>query len=183
MMALNRYDVRVQAEAIYKTHGKNKVPVDVEDIAKSFDLTVIEHPTDKNLSGMLAVKNNHGLVFVNSSHHPRRRRFSLAHELGHFILHTPDMTTAKDKLVIYHRHSFNDPNKDLKKQKREREANQFAAALLMPSDKVIKVARDLELDLLDDNAIDIIAQRFDVSNQAMSIRLQQLDLLTFDTHW
>jgi len=58
----------------------------------------------------------------------------------------------------------------------EREANQFASSLLMPEDLIRR--ESMNLDLADEYDVAHLARRFGVSDQAMSIRLQQLDLIT-----
>ncbi|RWA50765.1 hypothetical protein AU476_26945 [Cupriavidus sp. UYMSc13B] len=58
----------------------------------------------------------------------------------------------------------------------EREANLFASALLMPAD--LLKAQAFHLDLVEELDVTLLARPFSVSDQAMTIRLQQLRLLT-----
>lgn len=89
----------------------------------------------------------------------QRYRFTLAHELGHILLghlDTGRMLSRKNsnELWIY--------------EKAEKDANKFAAELLMPKDKVLE-----QIETNDDiNTIEDLAFKFDVSRAAMSIRLE-----------
>jgi Zn-dependent peptidase ImmA (M78 family) len=62
-------------------------------------------------------------------------------------------------------------------QVEEREANQFAAALLMPEEWVCREFEKQPFDLGDDEALSAMCKRFGVSSQAMSFRLVNLGLL------
>lgn len=92
-------------------------------------------------------------VWVRADSPHVRRRFTLAHELGHLMLHPTgkkfrDITTG----TLMH-------------PREEREANAFAASLLMPRDMVQSLINETEMSLSS------MASMFAVSQQAMSIRL------------
>ena len=94
---------------------------------------------------------------------PGRRRFTIAHEVGHFVLHA---ARAQSGANTYCRGS------DLERgDSREGEANRFAAGLLMPEQLV-----ELEASHCGCN-IPFLAERFAVSAPAMKLRLLALDLL------
>jgi len=102
-------------------------------------------------------------IAVNKQHHPHRRRFSIAHELGHAVLrHESDYYLdywGEDAWEPPGYHYFD-----------EREANQFAAALLMDD-------RALRKDFADGiQDIHRLAERYGVSEAAMNFRLINLDL-------
>jgi len=59
----------------------------------------------------------------------------------------------------------------------EVEANAFAAALLMPEDYLRNDLRDKRFDMYDETAVRRLAQRYQVSVQALTIRLMELGLL------
>lgn len=132
-------------------------PVDVEKVANKMGLEVVEFPFHDNISGLL--KKEEGVIGVNRNQHPLRRRFTIAHELGHFLL-GHGMESTQDEIVDGH---------FAKSDLREREANMFASILLMPKDWVIKL---VERDGLN---IEKISTSFGVSKQAMTIRLLELN--------
>jgi Zn-dependent peptidase ImmA (M78 family) len=94
------------------------------------------------------------IISINADRSRTRQRFSIAHELGHLLLHDPGQRF---------RDNFSSMGLDL----REIQANQFAAKLLMPSWMVNAYARV-------GARLTALAGLFDVSPQAMRIRLEQL---------
>lgn len=99
------------------------------------------------------------VIGVNAERHPNRQDFSIAHELGHFLLNHHDR---------FHLHvdggidpSFDEPV--------ERQANQFAAEILMPA-KLVREAYENDSDTSE------IAKRFRVSEIALGFRLMNLGL-------
>ena len=100
--------------------------IDVADLIVYHNGIVIEKNL-QNSDGRLVMKNGKSIVTVDSKiEFPQRKRYVLAHELGHIILHAN------------HTASFTDDDTTLegyKKGVQEKEANDFAAELLMPTDK------------------------------------------------
>lgn len=94
--------------------------------------------------------------------YPAKKRFSIAHELGHLFLHFTD----NQKHYIAFRNYLGTEGKQ-----EEIEANIFASNLLMPDEMVEKEYFELELP-----AISLLAQKFKVSHQAMKIKLNNLHL-------
>ena len=62
----------------------------------------------------------------------------------------------------------------------EIEANKLGAALLMPRGLVQQEIRAHDLDLDDNEAIEVLAKKFQVSTVAMSNRLQNLRMLAYE---
>ena len=88
----------------------------------------------------------------------RRRRFTIAHEIGHFVLHPQRLAPERGGAV------------NAAWQGQEREADQFAAELLMPEHLVREAVVEHGGDVTR------LADRFDVSRQAMQTRLRVLGL-------
>jgi Zn-dependent peptidase ImmA (M78 family) len=112
-----------------------------------------------NYSGYFRNVNGKWIIGVNKLHHKNRKRYTLAHELGHYILH-------KDKNVDIVDTTFFRNNKT---DSIEYMANEFAAKLLMPEDKV--------RDFVDNQGIKNIgelAEKFEVSASAMKYRVVSL---------
>lgn len=103
--------------------------------------------------------------------HPEtRRRFTIAHELGHLLLHKDEKLHIDERFPI----GFRDGVSSLAEDDNEIEANQFASELLMPLEFLAKDLKDLSLDMESEEAIAELANRYQVSLQAMTIRLSRL---------
>ncbi|MFA7284847.1 MAG: ImmA/IrrE family metallo-endopeptidase [Candidatus Absconditabacterales bacterium] len=121
---------------------------------------------NQELSGVVQEKDGKYYVYVNAKDSDGRKRFTIAHELGHIVLgHVPTGGILKDNL------KFRDPTHNYtdEEKKQEVEANDFAANLLMPSEAVQK-----NFSLFD--TISELAKFFNVSEQAMRFRLDNLGL-------
>jgi IrrE N-terminal-like domain len=152
-------------------------PVPVERIAESHLGLLIEEvddlrslpnaPTNQGaLSGMLdAEAQTIWLDRAEAQRSPGRRRFTIAHECGHWVLHV----TGTGLLVC--RNDEVETAGDRALRQREAEANAFAEALLMPERLVHEHATSTGCNL------PVLAERFDVSVVAMRLRLLRLGLL------
>ena len=108
------------------------------------------------------------MIGVNRSDHPNRRRFTVAHELGHYVLHDRDAYVDKGYCV-----NFRDLDSGSGTKSEEIEANRFAAALLMPQAMVRRAFDNLAFELAgpNDDELSALARQFGVSTQAMAYRL------------
>jgi len=151
--------------------GITAPPVNVETVAASLRITIRRTPTEDEVSGFLLKR--HGapaIIGVNALHHPNRQRFTIGHEIGHFVLHDFDEVHV-DKFVVRLRNEASSSGED----KEEVEANRFAAELLMPRHMLERELAQFAMnDLLDDRAMQRLAKAFQVSVQAMSNRLISL---------
>ncbi len=169
-----------RAEELLITFGLLKSPVDVRQVAKKLGALVREEPFtgSERLSGILYRDDNIKVIGVNTAELPQRQRFTIAHEIGHLVLHQGDAVHVD----TYHTFqvNFRDPDYRPGTDRRETEANAFAAALLMP-EALVKEEFDQTvrrgIDIVDGKWIEDIAIHFDVSIQALTIRLNQLGLL------
>lgn len=134
------------------------LPIPIDKVAEKCGLKVIEFDFPDSCSGIL--KKERGVIGVNKNHHVVRRRFTIAHELGHFLL---GHGIGKEEDVI-------DDDFD-KPQYNEKEANLFASCVLMPKDLLKEEVKKGPIDLKR------LAPAFNVSEQAMTIRLLELNLL------
>ncbi len=157
--------IRERVEALLKQNRIHKPPVPVERIAARLGLDVRSAPLDGDLSGVLVRNEGEVYIGVNSLHHRNRRRFTIAHELGHFALHNGmRMHVDRDFRV-----NWRDEDSSKAVDPEEMEANRFAAELLMPTHLLLKDIE--ELKRLDRGTVDLLARRYRVSPQAMRIRL------------
>lgn len=151
------------AERVRKATGQKKPPVDVEQIARALGVCVYRWPFPEALSALILRHGEHAIIGVNTHQASARQRFSIAHELGHFVLHH-----RAQHFIEYGVGQAVDgehPNYDWQN---ERDANAFAAELLMPERHVRRDAAELSLTRL--------ARRYKVSHEAMSFRLANLGL-------
>ncbi len=148
----------------------NDFEVNVSEIIEKFHIKMEEEPMD-GTSG----KTVKGVIKINKNENPRRKRFSMAHELGHVILQSP----SKDE--TFYRFMDSKNYETLEKKIDEREANEFAADLLMPK-KLVEYAinyisknNDNELD--DKELVNEIKDLMNVSYTSMGYRLKNLGFI------
>jgi Zn-dependent peptidase ImmA (M78 family) len=162
------------ATALLADAGINAAPVDVEALAKRQGAQVIRQRYDEgDVSGMLLREPERVIIGVNSFHAPVRQRFTIAHELGHLVLHRGRALILDTPVRV----NFRDRTSSLATDREEMEANRFAAALLMPADLVVAAARSSRASGVD-ALVDALATKFKVSPEAMSYRLVNLGILS-----
>ncbi len=136
--------------------------VPVAEIAqrKGLELKYFKPDSDENLkkvSGFFNEKTK--TIYINSEDPPRRQSFTIAHELGHYILqHQPNQVG-----VLYRYATPIDKEDPL-----EQEANYFAANLLVPEDMLTKVMKKYNLT---ENDGSLLADIFGVSLDVIKYRL------------
>ena len=129
---------------------------------------------DADVSGILFRDGDHHVIGVNSAHPPVRRRFTIAHELGHRALH-PGRELILDVPV---RVNLRDKTSSMASDLEEIEANAFAATLLMPEQMVrdqLSQLRPAQRREPDATAA-ALARIFKVSTPALNFRLINLGL-------
>ena len=118
-----------------------EVPTPIEAVAAKRGAQVVRERLDRDVSGLLFRDDESVMIGVNDLHAPRRQRFTIAHEVGHLEMH------KGRPLVLDHvRINMRDATSSTATDVEEIEANQFAAAILMPSDLVIREAKRLLKD-------------------------------------
>lgn len=152
----------------------DRPPVDVKALAEANGAVVISEPEPSGSSGFLyRAAGARPLIGVNSNHPPTRRRFTIAHELGHLLLHANDGVHF-DEVVVKLRAAVAGTGTD----EHEIEANRFAAELLMPAEFLESDLSSIQDKCADDEAVIAqLAKRYGVSPQAMAIRLSSLGLV------
>lgn len=170
----------LEAERIIDQLGytRSDLPINVETIAKDLDLCVVKTELDDDVSGLLVAKksaDDQVHIFVNIQDSPVRRRFTISHEIGHHVLgHKFDSSGVhidRGNYVIPRK------TKNVKYEPREVEANEFAACLLMPARLVFETVGELSQPLFDQHVTQL-SRIFHVSEQAMTIRLTRLGILS-----
>ena len=151
--------------------GARTAPVPLEQVANCLGIKIELADLGEDCSAVLVRNGNRAVIGVNWEHHSNRRRFSIAHEIAHFLLHDGD--TYIDKGYRVH---FRDLESGSGTKLEEMEANEFAAALLMPASWVKDAFEQQPFDLTEDDSLKILAKKFKVSTQAMTYRLMNLQL-------
>lgn len=159
---LTSEQIRNIARGIIKNFNLNEPPVDLYYIAEKLNC-IIRYAKDfpPTVDGMvLPLASGEYLVLINQYIKSVRKRFTLAHELGHVYL---------KHYLKYGLYKSKDSQKDII----ERQADVFATELLMPKHWVRKYYQK-ETD------IESLANLFWVSKEAMTIRLRELNLIEPD---
>lgn len=116
-----------------------EVPIPLTRFAEAMGIVEIIGQQTDSFEGVLITNSAKmkGSIAYNEASRPERRRFTIAHELGHFLmpLHGANAQCAKADMGVL---TTKDPNRA-----REAEANRFAAALLMPRELFLRDMRRL----------------------------------------
>ena len=144
-------------------------PVPVELMAEAKGCRIVgAHLRD--VSGILVRSADGVTIGVNARQAPSRRRFTVAHEFGHFLLHEGQEVRYDHHFRFSLRSDASSAGTDIE----EIEANFFAASLLMPDSILRRDPRTAFIDMDDDAAVGQLAGDFRVSRQAMALRLARL---------
>lgn len=153
-----------------------KIGVDINDAVKSFcedigvsiklasaDLSRLSMKKGKEISGVMI--NSHGniYIYVNKSDSPTRKRFTIAHELGHIYKDYVDEIKLKEIEKVNFRMAWCDGEEYFEEQL----ANAFASEILMPTEQV-------EYFLKAGDTLYDMANKFGVSYQAMYNKINKL---------
>ncbi len=175
-MIIRRKYIRELAAQLLRENKVDRPPVAVERIARAKGAKIKTESVEHRVSGFLYRRPSVGksIIGVNRLQHRNRQRFTIAHELGHLLLHSGDVVHVDTSFNVKHRDERSSSGTDVS----EMEANLFAAELLMP---IHFLQHDLntlgELDLLYDEKVAKLARLYQVSNQAMAVRLGHLGYL------
>lgn len=171
MLESRKREIRRQA---YKFREKCKVSrygiIDLFKDCERLEFKVLRYPLGDDADlGFVLKKDNDTIIFTNSCSRLAREIFTLAHEIGHIVLHWENETSFIDDATTIAGRSTNE---------KEQEANYFASCLLMPEDEVDKF---LDLEIADFHnkgltAMDIarIMSEFNVSFEMALNRLENL---------
>lgn len=161
----------VRAKQFLEETGFDEITdLDMGLVVSAIGATLIEEPIS-NSDGTIVRGKTKTLIKVNSEiPYPEKKRFTIAHEIGHYLLH--------EKLEVHGENSntlnwFNNTEQQMQKGIQEWEANDFAAELLMPEGLFVKEATGKKFtpDLLKS-----LSERFKTSITSTLFRYVDLDL-------
>lgn len=145
--------------------ARKAVPVPVKSLPASLGIKLKAAFLSSGISGMLEKKGDSFLLTVNVADPETRQRFTIAHELGHYMLHRHLIGDGLDDDRAYRSTDVGKYHNTMIGPEEETEANKFAANLLMPRDAITRERARLE------NNVTQMANLFGVSEHAMSIRM------------
>ena len=152
-------DIRRQATHLLDSAGVSHEPVSLRDVVSALNLELVGKTREPFTSEAALEPLGDGRAIVpNGAGDSGRRRFAIAHEIGHFVLHPERCRRERGGAVDEAGHG------------EEREADAFAAELLMPEHLVREAVRERGPDVAR------LADRFAVSRKAMQARLRSLGL-------
>ena len=152
-----------------RTYKQLKAPIDLSPILKNEgieaitqDLSNLEEKCNRKISGLIFVDDTSKTIYINGTEILARQRFTLAHELGHYFLHIKGAQKPGSNIIVSFRGE---------RSQREREADCFAAELLMPEELVRKKFDETIFPTANE-----FAEFFGVSISAMRYRLNEMGL-------
>lgn len=160
-MRATREEAQREAEQLLSTTWGNKFPVDPVAIARDLGIDVVEAELDENVAGaILKQPGQDPTIFLNASDSANRKRFTAAHELGHYVMHAEE-PNAFD--YIDERSDISEPGANME----EDFADAFATTLLMPKAEIKRLQKE-------HYTATQLAAYFGVSQDAIYFRLQNL---------
>ena len=135
---------------------QQKTPVKITDIANDLDIKVYKS-TMSGISGAILKEDKKYVIYVNSEDNRNRQRFTIAHEIAHYILHKDKIGNNLTDNAMYRSRLSN---------VLEKQANRLASEILMPVKFVM-------LYINEDKNISQMASLFEVSEEAVKIRLEE----------
>jgi Zn-dependent peptidase ImmA (M78 family)/DNA-binding XRE family transcriptional regulator len=139
------------------------------EVANSIGVPVFDWGFPDNISGIFVSDSGKFCIGVNESHPRVRQRFSVAHELGHFVF-----DRDRGLMLDFVGSESVQASDDQESLAVEINANRFAADLLMPRDWLIRDVKQYGQD------VRFLSKRYEVSEQALWFRLLSLKLASED---
>jgi len=192
---LNNKEIKNKVDLFRAKYWNKIIPIDMEEIVElKLKVDIFPIPNLQNSFGMDAfITSNWSLIYIDESRFKDERfqnrlRFSLAHEIGHFILHKNIYNSFKikniDDFYKWHNQIPQEQYSYL-----EIQANKFANYLLVPRNNLI-IERDKALKIIKNKSMSIekmnkgminsyisiyISKKFGVSEEVIQISLGDLD--------
>lgn len=150
--------------------GVIEPPIPVERIANLLGARIVKSDFKNEISGLLVRRGGDIVIGVAKEQAKTRQRFTIAHEIGHLLLHEAEEVHVDREFRVKLRSHLSSEAIDVD----EIEANAFAAALLIPEHFLRQDVEKLSIDFDDASQIQVLARRYEVSSQAMTFRLMNL---------
>jgi len=152
--------IRRKAHSVLAMFGVTEPPVDVEHLAGELGFLVLPYDFPDDTAAVLFIEEGVKAIGVNRLHPPAQQRFSIAHELGHYLSGHEDFH-HESRMLVDRRAGRGSIQAHL-----EREADLFAAELLMP-EWMLRADLDRRGGHID---APVLARRYGVTEQVLWIR-------------
>lgn len=147
---------------------QDTAPVRLSQLARALGVPVKAATLAPGISGEIRPQNEGFAIRINRHDPSKRQRFTVAHELAHFLLHADQIVGNGISDDVLYRSALSD--------KREAQANRLAADILMPDDLVLSSVDEAREKGVGDLVLSL-AEDFSVSEGAMKIKLEQLGVI------
>ena len=166
-MSLSKNEKKLEQDSINEYIARTAPPVPIEAVARNLGIDV-KYKDLGAISGKIEKdKDGKGYtITVNSKDNGQQRRFTIAHEIAHYMLHRTELDGNKMHRIIEDDESY----QSRLNLTREMEANRYAAELLMPASIMQKVVKEYNKRHKTITIKDL-AEIFDVSYTAMRMRI------------
>ena len=146
----------------------SQYPVKLGSLARSLNVAIKVSSMPTGVSGQIARDRDGYVIRVNRNEARERQRFTIGHELAHFLLHRDVIDRSPDGITDNVLYRSGAP------EQIEYEANRLAADIVMPMALVERKLRDEYGGVVTEATIESLAASFEVSKAAMEIRLSTL---------
>ncbi len=154
------------ATALHRQLGRMDGAMPVEAIARALDISEIKFLPFDGFEGMLLTDQvrSQGAILANTGRGRRRARFTVAHELGHFLMEHHVLTAAEG--FQCRASDMRETREDRQQRRQETQANRFAIEVLAPGYKTRRFLDD-DPDL---KATQVMRDELDMSLEACARR-------------
>lgn len=158
-----RYSLaKKEAQNVLKNNYIDMPPINVRELVGNYGLQLRFAEFPEQMSGVCGfLDTDEKAIWVNVKDSPNRQNFTIAHELGHWLLHREEIIDRPDSYHVLRRQPMGG-----EKDYRETEANSFAANLLVPT-SMLKICKQGGFNK------QMMADLFCVSQDVIGYRLQQ----------
>ncbi len=171
-------DIQKLAKDLLLKYELYEFPVKIVELANKLGFVVLQQNIQD--SGFILVDENDPflipgkpdkvskVIVVNNTDSPLRKRFTVAHEIGHYLLYCADKNNNRGLFAHRENNAHYDPN--------EKIVNDIASEILMPYEILDSYLNHLipKLDIVSDELLILkIAQDFNVSESAAAVRLDK----------
>ncbi len=151
-------------------HYRNEYPVKLATLASKLNVAIKVAGLPLGVSGKISKEDGQYIIRVNRFEKRERQRFTIAHEIAHFLLHRDIIDQSKDGItdsVLY---------RSGESLSIEFEANRLAADIIMPLGAIQEKKKEIFGEHpVNEEMIEHLAEIFEVSKPAMEVRLSQLE--------
>ncbi|CCY78293.1 putative uncharacterized protein [Brachyspira sp. CAG:700] len=148
---INKEDIKIIKD------NQKSCPIRITAITEEYGIDVYNLSMSSNISGAIIKEGDKYVIYVNDKHPKNRQRFTIAHEIAHYILHKEKIGDNLTDNAMYRSKLSN---------VFERQANILASEILMPVNFVMQFIEE-------NKSVSEMASLFKVSEGAMRIRLRQ----------